>query len=258
MKRIAKAFEAAKKENRAVFAAYLTAGYPNEKDFLIQSQKLLQYADLFELGIPYSDPLGDGPTIQQSGAQVLNQGMTTTKTLELLKKLREKTEKPIVVMTYYNSIYCYHRGEEGFLEDLKAAGADGMILPDLPPDEADSLIPIARKLDLDTIFLIAPTSTPERLKVVSEASRGFIYAVSVTGVTGARQSLPSEVAGIVKNAKKYSDLPIVVGFGISGQETAKPVAKVADGIAVGSALIKAVADNSLEPLAKEIAEACKR
>ena len=258
MKRIAKAFENAKQENRAAFIGYLTAGYPTEAEFLIQAEKLLQYADLLEVGIPYSDPLGDGPTVQQSGGLVLSRGMTTAKTFELIKRLREKTEKAIAVMTYYNPIYCYQGGERQFVADLKEAGADGMILPDLPADEAGSLLPIARELDIDTIFLIAPTSTVERLQIVSEASRGFIYAVSVTGVTGARESLPDEVGNLVKEVKKYSDLPIAVGFGISNKETANPIAKIADGVVVGSALIKAVANNSLESLAKEIAEACKR
>ncbi len=258
MSRIKEAFAQAKAENRAVFAGYLTAGYPNEEEFIGHALNLLEHADLFEIGIPYSDPLGDGPTVQQSGEQVLKQGMSTAKVFEFIKELRAKTSKPIVVMTYYNPIYCYAGGEEGFLKALKESGADGAILPDLPPDEADTLLPIARQLDLDTIFLIAPTSTEERLKIVAEASRGFIYAVSVTGVTGARQSLPAEVADLVNKAKAVSDLPIVVGFGISNSQTARPITKVADGIAVGSALIRSVAENNLAAVAADIAGACQR
>ncbi len=258
MSRIKEVFAKAKAENRAAFIVYLTAGYPNESDFIKYSLNMLEHADMIELGIPYSDPLGDGPTVQRAGEQVLQQGMTTAKVFELIKILRQKTDKAIVVMTYYNPIYCYSGGEEGFLKALKDSGADGAILPDLPADEADTLIPIARKLDLDTIFLIAPTSTDKRLKIVAEASRGFIYAVSVTGVTGARQSLPTEVTGLVKRAKAITDLPIAVGFGISNAKTANPIAKIADGVVVGSAMIQSVADNNLNELAAEIAAACKR
>jgi len=258
MSRIKEAFARAKAENRAAFIAYLTAGYPDEESFVTETLKLFEYADIVEVGIPYSDPLGDGPTVQQAGEQVLRQGMTTAKMFDFIKELREKTDKAIVVMTYYNPIYCHAGGEEGFLKALKESGADGVILPDLPADEADTLIPIARDLDLDTIFLIAPTSTDERIEIVAEASRGFIYAVSVTGVTGARQSLPAEVTDLVARAKAITELPIAVGFGISNAQTANPIAKVADGVVVGSAIIKAVAGNYADALAAEIAAACKR
>lgn len=257
MGRIKQAFDKAKEENRAAFVPYLTAGFPTEDSFVEQALDLLEVADLLEVGLPYSDPLGDGPTIQKSGEQVLAQGMTTQKTFALIAELRSKTDKPLVVMTYYNPIYCYKTGEKSFLQDLKNAGADGVILPDLPPDQADTLIPKARELYVDTIFLVAPTSTDERLKVVTEACRGFIYAVSVTGVTGARNALPADVPSLVKRTKAYSDLPVAVGFGVSGHDTAKPVAQVADGVVVGSALIRSIAEQGdTKALAKEIADAC--
>lgn len=259
MSRIERAFATAKEENRAAFVPYLTAGFPDEETFVDHALGLLEVADVLEVGLPYSDPLGDGPTIQKSSEKVLEQGMTTAKTFELIKKVRAQTDKPLVVMTYYNPIYCYKTGERGFLEDLKEAGADGVILPDLPPDEADSLVPIARELEVDTVFLVAPTSTDERLRIVTEACRGFIYAVSVTGVTGARTKLPTDVPSLVNRTKALSDLPVAVGFGVSGRNTARPVAEVADGVVVGSALIRTIDDGGdVRALAREIVEACKR
>jgi tryptophan synthase alpha chain len=256
MGRISFAFEKAKKENRAAFVPYLTAGFPNEQDFIKVAVDLLQVADVLEIGLPYSDPLGDGPVIQKSSEKVLQQGMTTQKSFDLIKELRKHTDKALVMMTYYNPIYCYKKGETGFLEDLKNAGADGVILPDLIPDEAETLLPKARELDVDTVFLVAPTSTDERLKFVTENCRGFIYAISVTGVTGARDKLP-EVPELVRRIKTFSDLPVAVGFGVSNGKTARPVADIADGVVVGSALIKAVEEKSdVQTLAKEIAEAC--
>lgn len=258
MGRISTAFETAKKENRAAFVPYLTAGFPNEKDFVKVALDLLQVADVLEIGLPYSDPLGDGPVIQKSSEKVLQQGMTTQKTFELIRELRKHTDKALVVMTYYNPIYCYKKGEAGFLEDLKNAGADGVILPDLIPDEAETLLSKARELDIDTVFLVAPTSTDERLEFVTHHCRGFIYAISVTGVTGTRDKLP-EVPELVRRIKTFSDLPVAVGFGVSNGKTARPVAEIADGVVVGSALIKAVEEKSdVQALAKEIAEACKK
>lgn len=259
MSRIDEAFAQAKEEGRAAFVPYLTAGFPDESGFLEQAGTLLETADVLEVGLPYSDPLGDGPTIQRSSEQVLRQGMTTKKTFELIAKLRETSDKAIVLMTYYNPIYCYRTGETGFLRDLQAAGADGVILPDLPPEEAETLIPAARELDFDTVFLVAPTSTKARLETVTSACRGFIYAVAVTGVTGARTALPHEVPELVRRIKEVSSLPVAVGFGVSSAETAQPVAAVADGVVVGSALISTIAEGKdVGALAQEIASACRK
>jgi tryptophan synthase alpha chain len=259
MGRIERAFARARDENRAAFVPYLTAGFPDEGAFLEVAQSFLEVGDVLEVGLPYSDPLGDGPTVQRASERVLAQGMTTQKTFELIRQLRANSDKAIVLMTYYNPIYCYKTGEAGFLHDLKAAGADGIILPDLPPDEADTLIPAAREIDLDTVFLVAPTSTEARIKTVTEACRGFIYAVSVTGVTGARTALPQDVPDLVGRVKAVSDLPVAVGFGVSSAETAKPVAAVADGVVVGSALVSAVGEGKdAAGLAREIASACTK
>lgn len=257
--RIARAFAQARAENRAAFIPYLTAGYPNQHAGTVFAQHLLGHADVLEVGLPYSDPLGDGPTIQRSSEQALHGGMNSAKTFEMIAKLRENSDKAIVMMTYYNPIYCHKGGERGFLTDLKNAGADGIILPDLPPDEAGTLIPIARELGLDTIFLVAPTSTQARLEYVTANCTGFIYAVSVTGVTGARQSALADVPELVSRVRAVSELPVAVGFGVSSGESAKPVAAVADGVVVGSALINSIgAGEDPGELAQEIREACRR
>lgn len=257
MSRIEAAFARAKDENRAAFVPYMTAGFPNEETFLEVAGGLLELGDVLEVGLPYSDPLGDGPTVQRASEQVLAQGMTTQKTFDLIRKLREGSNKAIVLMTYYNPIFCYRTGEAGFLQDLKTAGADGVILPDLPPDEANTLIPAAREVDLDTVFLVAPTSTEARIKLVTEACRGFVYAVSVTGVTGARTALSQDVPELVRRVKAVSDLPVAVGFGVASAETARPVAEVADGVVVGSALVSAVTEGKdVEGLARNIVSAC--
>lgn len=259
MGRIERAFAQAKADGRAAFVPYLTAGFPDEKTFLAQAKALLEVADVLEVGLPYSDPLGDGPTIQRSSEHALANGMTTRKTFDLIADLRRESDKAIVMMTYYNPIYCYKTGEVGFLRDLQAAGADGVILPDLPPEEAETLIPAARDLDLDTVFLVAPTSTQARLEAVTAACRGFVYAVSVTGVTGARSALPQDVPDLVQRTKAVSDLPVAVGFGVSNADTARRVAAAADGVVVGSALISALADErDVLPLAQEIVAACRK
>ena len=259
MGRIEAAFARAKADGRAAFIPYLTAGFPDEKTFLTQARALLEVADVLEVGLPYSDPLGDGPTIQRSSEHALASGMTTRKTFDLIAELRKESDKAIVMMTYYNPIYCYKTGERGFLTDLQAAGADGVILPDLPPEEAETLIPAAREIDLDTVFLVAPTSTQARLEAVTNACRGFVYAVSVTGVTGARSALSQDVPDLVRRTKAVSSLPVAVGFGVSNADTARPVAAVADGVVVGSALISALADGKdVLPLAREIVSACRK
>lgn len=260
MSRIAGAFETARAEDRAAFVGYLTAGFPDRAAFLEHARTLLEHVDVLEVGLPYSDPLGDGPTIQRASEAALLGGVTPGTTFEMIEELRKDSDKPLLLMTYYNPIYCYrHGGEAGFLRDLTAAGADGVILPDLPPDEAGTLIPEARRLGLDTVFLIAPTSTRARLASVTEACRGFVYAVSVTGVTGARDALPADVGEMVERVREVSDLPVAVGFGVAGADSARSVAAVADGVVVGSALIRQVAEGGdLAGLCREIAGACRR
>lgn len=259
MSRVDTAFARARGEDRAAFIPYLTAGFPDEAGFLRAAEGLLEHADVLEVGLPYSDPLGDGPTIQRASERALAQGVTVAKTFALVRELRRASDKAIVLMTYYNPIY--RRGEERFLDELQAAGADGLILPDLPPDEADTLIPLARTRDLDTVFLVAPTSTEARLRRVTAACRGFVYAVSVTGVTGARAELPPSVPELVRRVKAVAGLPVAVGFGVASGASAKSLAAVADGVVVGSAIVGALAagrEGEALALAREIAAACRR
>lgn len=259
MSRIADAFRTAQGEGRAALVAFLTASFPDDAGFLTAAEEVLEHADVLEIGLPFSDPLGDGPVIQRASEVALAGGASARRTLELVAELRSRTSKPLLVMTYYNPIYCYPGGEGAFVRDAKAAGVDGLILPDLPPDEGGELIAAARSEDLDTVFLVAPTSTPERLALVTAACRGFVYAVSVTGVTGARQSVPAEVAELVEATKAVTDLPVAVGFGVSNRETAARLAQVADGVVVGSALVSALGRREgLGALAAELAEGCSR
>jgi len=257
--RVASAFDAARSEGRAAFVAYLTAGFPDRDGFLRAAEEVLAHADLLEVGLPFSDPLGDGPTIQRASERALAGGVGGRETLELVARLRERTDKPLVVMSYYNPIYCHPGGEAGFAADLKAAGGDGVILPDLPPDEGESFVAAARDVDLDTVFLVAPTSTDARVALVAGASRGFVYAVSVTGVTGARDTLPAEVADLVARTHAAGARNVAVGFGVASSATARNVARVADGVVVGSALVQAVADGrDVGALARELRAGCER
>ncbi len=235
MSRIAKAFAAAR--GRAAVIPYLTAGYPDPEEYLKIARRLLEQADLFEIGLPYSDPLGDGPTIQHSGDVALSQGIRTRQVLELVRELRSGTSKPLLLMTYINPVIAY--GPERFFNDFAEAGLDGVILPDLPPDEDPQLVAQARQAGLETVFLLAPTSTDERIRTVTGFVSGFVYTVSVTGVTGARESLP-DLAPLVERIRRFTDKPVAIGFGISGAETARQAARVADGVVVGSALLREI------------------
>lgn len=257
--RITRAFELAASEDRAAFITFLTAGFPTEERFMEAALEVLEYADALEIGIPFSDPLGDGPTIQRAGEAALKAGMTTQRVLDLARRLRERTDKPLVLMTYYNPIFSFPGADAGFVAAAAAARVDGVILPDLPPDEGSTLIEAAREHDLDTVFLVAPTSTPERLRVVGQACRGFVYAVSVTGVTGARASVPEAVGRLVDGARAASGLPVAVGFGVASGASAARVAAMADGVVVGSALVDRLAQGQgIGELAAEIAAGVRR
>jgi tryptophan synthase alpha chain len=235
--RIGKTFKELKKKGKKTFIPYIMAGDPS----LESTKDIVQMfeecgADIVELGVPFTDPLADGPIIQRASERALNAGVTLKKVIAFVRELRQNTQIPIVLMTYYNPVFKY--GEEHFVRDAKDAGVDGIIIPDLPPDEAGSLIRSSKKISLDTIFLLAPTSTPERIKKVAKASRGFIYYVSVTGITGSRLLLDGSIETLVSEIREYTDKPIAVGFGVSTPEEASAVSKVSDGVIVGSAIVK--------------------
>jgi len=189
-----------------------------------------------ELGIPFSDPLADGVTIQKASFRALQNGVTPELCLEVAGQLRRAVEIPLVFMTYFNPVFSY--GLEKFCSACSRSGIDGLIIPDLPPDEGSALETIARRQSLDLIYLLAPSSTEERIRLIAERSRGFIYLVSVTGVTGARERLPANLEKFVARVRKVAAQPLCVGFGISSPEQARQVARIADGVIVGSRLIQ--------------------
>jgi len=237
--RISRVFDHAKASHRAVFMPYHAMGYPSRAQTLAIIGALGDTgAELFEIGIPHSDPLADGPTIQTATYTALMQGTTVKDCLAMVRELRASgMQQPFCAMTYYNPLFSY--GVERFVQDAAAAGIDGLIVPDLPPEEAEELEAAGRRMGLATIYLLAPTSTDERIRAVARHCTGFIYLVSVAGITGARAELPPDLAEFVARVRQYTTLPLAVGFGIATGAQAAAVARIADGVIVGSALVKA-------------------
>jgi len=233
---------------------YITVGYPTiEATLKVVPLLASSGCDLVELGIPFSDPLADGATIQKASFQALQNGVTPKLCLEIAKRLTQMVDIPLVFMTYFNPVF--HYGLEEFGSACAGSGVSGLIIPDLPPEEGSELEAITQKQNLDLIYLLAPTSTEERIRLVAQKSRGFIYLVSVTGVTGVRKSLPSDLEAFVARVRKFVTQPICVGFGISTTEQARQVAQIADGVIVGSRIIQLMeADESLVKVAKLVKE----
>ncbi|MGZ8744292.1 MAG: tryptophan synthase subunit alpha [Nocardioides sp.] len=240
----ADAFAKARAEDRAALVGYLPAGFPDVPGGIDAMRTMVENGcDIIEVGLPYSDPVMDGPTIQAAAQQALEGGTRTADVLRTVEAVAE-TGVPVVVMTYWNPVERY--GVERFAADLASAGGAGLITPDLVPDEADEWIAAADKHDLDKIFLVAPSSTDERLRMTAAACRGFVYATAVMGVTGAREST-SELAGpLVERTRVVTDLPIGVGLGVSNREQAVDVARHADGVIVGSAFVRRLLDAGAE------------
>ena len=238
---ISSCFERLRAEGRCALMPFLTAGDPNlatTRAALLALQKA--GADLVELGIPYSDPLADGPVIQAAAGRALAAGTTLAGVLELLSSLKGELELPVVLFTYSNPLL--NCGMESFCQQAAAAGAAGLLVPDLPLEEAERLSPIAAEAGLDLVLLVAPTTPPQRMARIVAASRGFTYLVSVTGVKGERSQMETRVAGLVQQIKALGSTPVAVGFGISGVEQAVQVRDWgADGAIVGSALVKRMA-----------------
>ena len=240
MSRIASVFARLKSRGEKGLVAYLTAGFPTVRMMpdLVRACEA-GGADVLEIGIPFSDPLADGPTIQAASQRALRQGVSTAGVLETVARLRRSgVGLPLALMSYYNPIWKH--GVDRFCREAVLAGADGLIVPDLPPEEGSELIPAARRRGIDTIFLAAPTSPKERLARIARASTGFLYYVSRTGVTGASRSLPAEVGSQVQSICRITDLPVCVGFGISRPDQVAEVTRFADGAVIGSALLDIV------------------
>lgn len=247
MSAIDRVFERCRAEDRAAFIPFLTAGDPD----LATTEKLLEAlaqggADLIELGVPFSDPIADGPTIQRSSTRALAGGVRLAGILDLVARSRDRLGVPIALFTYFNPLF--RRGLATFAEQAASSGVDGVLCVDLPPEEAEEeFLPVLRARDIDTIFLLSPTSTKERIKKVGEASTGFVYYVSRIGVTGERTALAPELLKEAKKLGKKLDQPLAVGFGISTPEQVEQVASVADAVVVGSALVRLVEENAGSP-----------
>ncbi|MBC8449822.1 MAG: tryptophan synthase subunit alpha [Chloroflexi bacterium] len=241
---IAEAFARARAEGRAALMPYLTLGYPTPHLSLELVEAIVAGgADLVELGIPFSDPLADGPTIQRATYLALQQGMTVARCLEMAAELRARgVQVPLLFMGYLNPILAY--GVEAFVRASAQVGVDGLIVPNLPPEEADEVEEACRNSGLALVYLLAPTSTDERIALVSRQATGFIYLVSVTGVTGARNRLPPGLAGFVSRVRAVTEMPLAVGFGISTPVQARQVGELADGVVVGSAIVRLAEDES--------------
>jgi tryptophan synthase alpha chain len=238
MSRISSTFEKLRQTNQTALMPYLTIGHPSLALTLELVPAVVEAgANLVELGVPFSDPLADGATIQQATHVALQQGTTIEMCFETIAALRRRgIEVPLIPMGYYNPIL--QRGAVKFCEEAAEAGADGLIVPDLPPEEADELWQACRASDLDPIFLLAPTSNEARIRRVVELSTGFIYLVSLTGITGTRDQLPADLEAFVQRVRSLTDLPLAVGFGIGNSDEARRVARVADGVIVGSAIVQ--------------------
>jgi tryptophan synthase alpha chain len=243
MDRIAQAFACARSQNRAVFVAYLCAGDPDFAASLAACRAVLRGgADILELGVPFSDPLADGLTNQLAAQRALEAGMTSARVLELVRQLRaDNPDTPIVFYTYYNLVFA--NGVEAYVRAARAAGVDGMLTLDLPPEEAGELLAASRAHDLKTVFIVAPTTPSRRIPKITAATTGFIYYVSREGVTGMRDEMAGGIPEAVERIKEHTSLPVVVGFGISHRDQVHQVARSADGVVVGSALVNCIKEN---------------
>jgi tryptophan synthase alpha chain len=242
MNRIEKAFATAREENRAAFVGYLCAGDPDFDSSVEACRAVIESGvDILELGVPFSDPLADGLTNQLAAQRALESGSTSERVLDLVRAVRAFSEVPIVFYTYYNLVFA--QGSDAYVERAKAAGADGILTLDLPPEEAVDHLAACAKHDLKTVFIVAPTTPNERLEIICKATTGFVYYVSREGVTGEQASMSEGIQASVEMIKQHTDLPIVVGFGISSADHVSTVAQAADGVVVGSAIVNCIAEN---------------
>lgn len=245
MSRISAVWDKLKERGEKAFIPYLTCGYPSLKTTEVLTLRLEECgADMVELGIPFSDPIADGPTIQFSSQKALEKRVSVRKVLQVVRGIRKKSQIPLLLMSYYNPLLVYP--EEEFVVEAKEAGVDGVIVPDLPPEEALRFRKLALQNSLDMIFLVAPTTPLTRVKKIARLSTGFIYYVSLTGVTGARDALPPELREEVLRVKSLTRKPVAVGFGISREKQARQIATFADGLIIGSAIIQLIKESPTE------------
>jgi tryptophan synthase alpha chain len=243
MNRIEKRFARLRKEKRKAFIAFITAGYP---DLVTTGRLILEFdragVDIIELGVPFSDPMADGPVIQEASQSALKKNTRLIDILNLVNKVRKRTDMPICLMTYYNPVFCF--GDEAFAKAARVCGVDGVIIPDLPPEEGRALLKACARNKVEVIPFIAPTTSRERARKIAQAARGFIYYVSLTGTTGVRKSLSKDLITNLKTIKKLTKKPVCAGFGISTPQQVKEVRKFADGVIIGSAIVRNIKENA--------------
>jgi tryptophan synthase alpha chain len=242
--------------HRPAFIAYLAAGDPDPAGFLAAARAVIDGgADILELGMPFSDPVADGPTIQEAHVRALGGGMTVDRYFETIRELREASGIPLVLMVYCNTVH--RRGVERFYREAREAGADGVLIVDMPPEEGERVLAAAGENDLDQIFIAAPSTSDERLGLVTGSGSGFLYLASLLGVTGARERLSDEASALIGRVRPRTRLPLAVGFGISRPSHARALADAgADGVIVGSAIVKIVGEHARNPdrMGREIRE----
>ena len=246
MNRIEQKFKELKSVRKKAFIAFITAGYPN----LSVTENLVKEfdavgVDIVELGVPFTDPMADGPIIQEASQHALKHGVRLADILNLVENVRAKVNLPICLMTYFNPVFCF--GQERFVKEAVGAGVDGVVIPDLPFEESKDLLWFANRGNLDVIQFLAPTSTMKRIKMITRAARGFIYYVSLTGTTGARKTLPQDLKENLLMIKKHTGKPVCAGFGISTSAQVKEISRVCDGVIVGSAIVKKIKENIGSP-----------
>lgn len=250
-------FKSLRNSSQCALIPFITAGDPDLKTTAEALRVLDQSgADLIELGVPYSDPLADGPTVQAAATRALQRGVRLDDVLAMVKDVTPEVKAPIILFTYYNPIL--HRGIESFLKQIASAGVKGLVVPDLPLEEAQALLTSAAEMGIEVVLLVAPTSPKERIEAIAQQSQGFIYLVSVTGVTGMRTRLESRVQDLLQQMRAVTDKPIGVGFGISQPEQARQIKNWgADAVIVGSAFVKRLADGTPAEGLSAIGEFCK-
>lgn len=246
MNRIEDKFAELNKKKQKAFIAFITAGYPSLD---ITARLILEFSkvgvDIIELGVPFSDPMADGPLIQESSQWALKRNTHLIDILNLVRRVRRKVNTPICLMTYYNPVFCFK--EKKFINTALNCGVDGVIIPDLPPEEAASFIKSANRKNLDVICFISPTTPLKRVKYINSISKGFIYYVSLTGVTGPRSELPKDLMQQLKAIKRITSKPLCVGFGVARPAQVKQIYKLADGVIVGSAIVRSIKENIKRP-----------
>ena len=264
MTRIADAFQEARLENRAAFIAYLTAGDPSADATVAMASALdAAGADILEMGVPFSDPIADGPVLQRAAQRALSSGTTLDGVLEMARRIRRETDLALVLFSYLNPMLA--RGIEAVAREAREAGFDGALVTDLPPEEAGEYQPVLRAAGLDTVFLVSPTSPALRMREAARLSSGFLYVVSRPGTTGARGSLPADLEATVRRARRAAgSLPLAIGFGIAAPDAARRAASLADGVIVGSALVREAEqagqrrEEAVALLARSLVLACRR